>query len=364
MRTILTSEDIKNIVERIFNGNLKEKYINSSFEYVNPNSEKIYFVNEDDGESEQKDLAEYLNIKFYSWKERVVSKSDYSIEDEPDMSLYDTWVNSLDFSLNEAYALVELTDEEVTASQDIDNATKLGTITFLMQTNKIKNLDYYINKIRNNYMGIPQEIQNSFGDIIKAYILLGTLMYDEAPQTTQVGEIIKVSCNFRISYLTNALSYTDTKFEISFSGDDLYNENGEIVNAGGEPTTTKYFEMPLTKITWQDIFDDNPLPYAERPDLTGFQATTISTIKTFSFFDFNKTLTLYINDLFWTLGAIKIDGQTAPVLDVNIPVFIRVTSNGHFYVYKDMISQLEKVLANSDFNISSITLKGWGKNLQ
>ena len=43
MRTILTSEDIKNIVERIFNGNLKEKYINSSFEYVNPNSEKNLF---------------------------------------------------------------------------------------------------------------------------------------------------------------------------------------------------------------------------------------------------------------------------------------------------------------------------------
>ena len=42
MRTIFTAEDVKNIVEKIFNGNLFEhKVSNGSIAYVNPNSEKI-----------------------------------------------------------------------------------------------------------------------------------------------------------------------------------------------------------------------------------------------------------------------------------------------------------------------------------
>ena len=49
--------------------------------------------------------------------------------------------------MNEAYALVEITDEEVTVSQDIDSSTKTGNITFLIQTDKVKNLDYYVSKL-------------------------------------------------------------------------------------------------------------------------------------------------------------------------------------------------------------------------
>ena len=212
-------------------------------------------------------------------------------------------------------------------------------------------------KIRNAYLGNPQEIQNSFGDIVKAYITLGTLLYDEEPDTIQLGECIIASCNFRISYLTDALSYNDTKIEISLDGDDTYNGNGEIV---GE---TKYLTMPLTKMTWQNIFTSTPLPTAERPDLTGFVATSLSNVKTLTFYDFNKQLSMKFNDLFWKCGCYRYDGTLTTVQDVNIPVYIRIKSNGHTYVFKDMVDQMQKVITNNDFNISSITLKGWGKIL-
>lgn len=355
MRTIFMTEDVKNIVENIFNGNLAQSRVsNGSIAYNNPNSEKILLVDEDDGTQQEKDLAEYLNIKFYNWKERLVSKDDETFEERSKLSVFDSWVESLNFSMNESYALVEKIDEEVTVSQDIDSSMITGKITFLVQTNKIKNLDYYVSKIRNNYLGNPQDIQNSYGDIIKAYIMMGALSYDQEPFMSQLGEVVVVSCNFRISYLNNALSYNDTQVEISFDGDDEYN-NGEIVG------TTKYLTMPITKFTWQNIFISKAVPTAERPDLTGYAVSAISNAKTFTFYDFNQTLSMRINDLFWRCNCIRYDGVVSAVQEVNIPVFIRITSNGHTYVYKDVIDQMEKVITNNDFNISSITLKGWGK---
>lgn len=339
MRTLFTSYDIKEIIKKIFKDN----------------SEKIMLIDEDAGTETQKELVDYLNIKFYSWKNRIVEKSEHSLTDEPVVTAYDDWVQSLNLSMGESYALVELVDEEVTASQDIDSATKIGRITFIIQADKITNLDYYMAKIRNTYLGNPQEIQNSFGDIVKAYITLGTLLYDEEPDTVQLGECIIASCNFRISYLTDALSYNDTQIEISLDGDDTYDENGEIV---GE---TKYLTMPLTKMTWQNIFTSKPLPTAERPDLTGFVATSLSNVKTLTFYDFNKELSMKFNDLFWRCACYRYDGVLSTKRDVNIPVYIRIKSNSHTYVFKDMIDNMEKTITNNDFNISSITLKGWGK---
>lgn len=356
MRTIFTIEDVKNIVESIFNGNLKQSRLSKgAISYLNPNSETIRLIDEDDGTFKDVDIAEYLNVSFYNWKERLVSKSDESIDDQPTLSVFETWVQSLNFSMNEAYALVEKIDEEVTASQDIDSSTITGKITFLIQTDKIKNLDYYVTKIRNNFLGVPQDIQNSFGDKIKAFIMIGALNYDQEPFIMQLGECVVVSLNFRLSYLADALTYSDTEIQISLNGDDYYDENGNIV---GE---TKYLTMPITKATFQNIFGTNPIPTSLRPDLTGFVASSLSTAKTLTFFDFNKELSMQFNDLFWRTPAIKVDGKDKAVSNVNIPVFIRVKSNGHSYVYKDVVENMQKSLTNNDFNISSITLRGWGK---
>jgi len=354
MRTILSTEDIKNIIEQEYNGTLSQNWK----PYENPNSEQIVLIDEYDGTQTETDLATYLNIKFYTFKERV---DDEDTEPQSNETTFQRWVKSLNYSLNNAYALVEVVDEEATASQDIDNATKIGTISFLIQANKIKNLDYYTAKIRNALLGNPQTIQNSYGDLLTAYLTLGTLNYAQELTMTQVGECVIVTCGFKLSYLSSALTYADTQVEISLNGDDLYNAEGQIVDTNGEPTATKYLTMPLTKLSAQNIFALKALPTVVRPDLTGFVATSISFVTTLTFFDFNKELTLQFNDLFWKTSAFRYDGVLTTVQNVNIPVYIRITSNGHSYVYSTIIDNMQKAVTNSDFNISSITLKGWGK---
>lgn len=363
MRTIFTTTDLKNIIDRIFNGNLwAAKYSNGKIAYDNPNSEKIILIDEDSGKQTETDLAQYLNIEFYKWKDRLVSVDERSI-DETDsrLSVLEDWVQSLNFSMNQSYALVEKIDSEVVASQDIDSATIIGRISFLVQTDKVNNLDYYVTKIRNNFLGVPQEIQNSYGDIIKAFIMIGDLVYENEPFMTQLGETVIVSSNFRISYLANALTYSDTEIQISLDGDDLYDEDGNIVDANGQPTETKYLTMPITKATWQNIFTSQPLVMQNRPDLTGFITQSLATAKTLSFYDFNKPLTMEFDKLFWRCACLRYDGKLEPVKNVNIPVYFRIIRDGHSYVFHDVIDNMQKVLTNNDFNISSITTKGWGK---
>ena len=343
MRTTFTGDDLKQYIEYLFNGNFATyKASNGSVEYNNPNSEQIVLIDAENGSQTDYDLAQYLNIEFYTWKDRLVEKSSQGIDSSSPLHYFEDWVQSLNFSLKESYALVEKLDEEVVASQDIDSATITGRITFLVQSDKIVNLDYYVSKLRNTYLGQPQTIQNSYGDEIKAFLTLGTLVYEQEPMTTQVGECIVVSSNFRLTYLNDAQVMSDTKIEISLDG-------------------TNYYEMPITKATSQRVFNTTPLPTYTRPDMTGYVSSSVANVDVLSFYDYNKPLTKEFNTLFWTYGAYKIDDANTTAQEVNIPVWLKITSEGHTYYYKKVIEQMEKVLTNNDFNICSISLKGYGK---
>ena len=320
MRTILTSEDVKNIVIGAFN----------------ENNEEIIIRNADTGEQTTKDLVSYLNIEFYNWKDRVVEISNTQLQN------FDDFAESMLVSMNRAFALVELVDEEVVVSQDIDSATKEGKITFFIQADKVKNLEYYIQKLRMTYLGNPQEMENAEGNKLKLYYLFGTLLYDTEPIMTQVGEVIECSCNFNIGFLNYADTYSDYTISLSFDNNT-------------------YYTIPITKATTQAIMTATSVPTQSRPDLTGVLATSISSVKTFSFFDYDITFTQLLNRLFWSMSAIKIDNVDTVASDVNKYMYVKVETRGHTYIYKDIITQLDKTITNNDFTITTMTLKTAGK---
>lgn len=325
MRTNLTSEDIKNLVDIAYNGG--------------QNEENIVLI-DDEGQKEVP-ISNYLGITFYAYKERV--------ED------YDGWLQSINASFNKSYGLVEVADEEVTASQDIDAGTKLAQVTILMQADKVKNLEYYHNKVKNYYLGNPQQITNAFGGKVTAYLLFGALTYQDEPIMTQIGECVVVSFSLQISYLGNAGTYADYKISISLDGDDEYDENGDIVG------TTKFLQMPITQATFADVFGDNAVTTYDRPDMTGFVISSVSQATTISFYDFNVLLAQKFDEIFWGTPAYRINGILSTPKEINIPVFVRVEKGENSFVYKDVITSMQKQLVNNDFITNSVTFKGFGK---
>ena len=342
-KTNLNTNDVKNILEQIFNGNLaKHRASLGKIAYENANSEKIILTDEGNGTQTEYDLAQYLDLRFYSWKNRLVDSETPVVSP---YSTFESWLDSLNKSMNSSYALVELTDSEITPSQDIDSATLTGAITVIAQTNKIANLDYYVTKIRNIYSGAPQDIQNAFGDIVKAYINIGIPLYESEPQMLPIGECVEIRINFTISYLMNALDYTTTPMKLSLDGEN-------------------WTEIPFNKIVWQNIATTQAAPKANRPDNTGFLVTALSQVKTISFFDFNAVSGL--NKIFWECGAIKLgtsidDATVIAPKSPRIPLWVAVKYDGRWYIYKDIIETMQKTVSNGEFNVTSITLRGDAK---
>jgi len=315
MRTLFTAEDMLDFVNQIFNGD----------EY----SEKALLIDADDGEQQEVNLADYLNVHFYSWKERIVS-----VDRRTGNSLtFDDWVQSLNYSLKDSYGLVEIVNEEPTVSQTIDGGTIRGRITFLIQTDKIKNLEWYCGKIKNSLLGNPQTVQNSFGESVTAYLQFGALIPDQEPSMTQLGETLVCTWGFAFTYLKGGVPASDYKISIGFA-------------------QKEYHEITPIKTTWQIISTNKAQPKANAPYNTGFINTAFSLAKTISFYSFD---TSWFEDLFWDIGS---ENQT--YTNVNVPIYIKVERGGKTYEYTDIVDSMQKVISNGDFTVNSISLKNSG----
>lgn len=338
MKTILTTNDICNFIGTIFA----------------ENSEPIGITNEYSGEREEKDIAKYLNIKFYAWKNRVIEKGDDQYINPMYMD-YDTWVQSLNLSMDESYALVEMQDEEVTVSKDIDSCNKIGQITFLVQSDKMTILDYYLHKLRNQYLGNTFIFQNSNGDKLKAFMLLGVPIYEEEPIQTQLGECIVVKCNFQFTYINNAETYADYEISFSVGGEFTFDEQGNTIT---KPTFSKVI---LSKMTPQLAFIVNPITVQDRPDLTGSIASASSSSFAISFFDFENDFIDKLNDIFWSQTSFIKNDKLQNIQNVQVPIYMRVENKNNVYIYKCLIESITKTITNNDFVVTNLSLKLWGK---
>lgn len=365
MRTNFTLEDVKGLVEKIYNGNLKQSRISGgSIPYENENSEKIAIYDEYGRSLGEKDIAEYLNLHFYTWRNRVVDSEAGKTFDLAPEGAIAAWVESLNGSLNDAYALVEITNTTAVASQDIDGAQITGRVTIIIQANKVANLDYYAGKIHNKYLGAPQDIVNSYGNTLKAFLNMGIILYDGEPVTMQLGECVTVSFNFTINYLSDAFSYADT--EISFA---------TFIDPDEEETAYTYEKLPITKASLVSLMTYSAVPFARRPDITGVINTAQSNTWTLAYLDFKQPLIEELDRVFWESGAIKTSADGGEIwddntiTDLNIPFYAKVKVNyttepkgEMLYKYAFVITEMRKEIVNGDFTICSLTLRGRAKD--
>lgn len=319
MKTILAVEDIKNIIQEAFNSE--------------ENRELIAITDNDTGETTEVDIVDYLNIKYYVWRQRLIDQDGAMPMDLP------SWIESINYSIKDSYALVEILSETVTMSEDIDNASKSCKVTFIVQSDKLRILDHYISKIRNAYLGKPILIQNSYGDTVKAFMVFGNLVYVEEPSMTQLGECVIASLSVNLAYMTNAKTYNDISVSLSLSGKNGY-----------------YEPLVLTKCSWANSSNTKAVPKQNRPDLTGFFVVASHHEVSFTFYDFFDGISNELDELFWSSNCIEVDGVAKPQNDLNKSVFLKVTTGGHTYLYEDVILSMSKDITNNDFTVCNITL--------
>ena len=327
MRTFFSNEDMANLLEDVY----KENTID------------VTLIDEDSGEKTDSDIVSYLNVDFYTWWKHAKTAQENNID--LGANIRDSWKESMEFSTDKSYALIEQLDEETILSQDISGATILGRITFMINANKIENLEYYMRYLKSKYTGNPIKRNTLNGEQVVGYLTLGILLYDQEPIMTQVGEVIVATLNWKFNYMAIAQTYGDVKLEISLNGD----------------VDSNYKEMPIIKYTWQDIFTKEAVATASRVDLAGVIVKAISLAVNISFYDYDKELTNALNNVFWRLNAIKKNGVLLATQAVNIPIYLRATIGEDVYVYKCVLTDMQKVFTNNEFTISSISLNGWGK---
>lgn len=324
MRTLFTNEDMSNLLQDVFNENTID----------------VTLIDADTQEKTDSDMVSYLNVEFYNWWRHATTSVEDRIENGT--NVFEAWKDSLNYSMDKSFALIEQTDEETIASQDIVGATIRGRTTFLCNADKITNLEYYMRYLKSIYTGNPIKRQTTNGSYVLGYLTLGVLLYDSEPEMTQYGEMITAVVNWNFSYMEVAGTYGDVALTLSL--DD-----------------TNYYDMAITKYTWQNIFTTEAVPTSNRVDLTGFIVKAISHNLTIAFFDFDNSLVNALNSVFWALNAVEIDNVSQSTQDVNIPIYVKAVVNNHTYKYKMVLTDMQKVFSNNDFTISSITLKGWGK---
>ncbi len=304
-RTILTTENVRDIIKNAFVKNDEE------FKYVENSEEK------------SSSIVKFLNIKFYSFKNNYVKDEENK---------------TIGVKPNNSFALVEVNDEEATISPDIDFVEKSGTITFVIQESKIELLDYYMQKLRNTYLGQPEKIENNFGETLNTYLLFGILQYDNEPDDDQFGSSIKCSVGFKLTYLTNALTYSDYDLSISIDNNFLH--------------------VPISELSMQIIFANDSLPKYNRRDTAGIINKTSTFVLSFSFYDFLKPLSEKLTDKFMSFAACKKNDEIIPIQDINSILPVKLKIRDDEYLLYCAIDNIQKKVENGSYSNTSITLKG------
>lgn len=330
-KLILTASDLREIVKNVFSGNDEVPVIS---------------VVDENGNRAEKSLKDFLNIEFYSWKNRLVHIN------AGEFAKADDWVTSLNFYMDKGYALVELTDKDLTASQNVDAGTIYGRITFLIQAHKADALDYLTAWLSSKYAGRPQTIQDALGNDFQVYMLFGQLLYNEEPDLEQFGEVIQCSCNFSISYMNNVETYHNDMYSLSFDNET-------------------YYEIPLSDGTQQSIYTGDMLPLQARPDISGRINSNSSNVLSFSFFDFKSDLVKELNKIYYGNASYSIDGTLIETpRDVNPVIYIKAkdysNANGDevpTYIYKMTIDSISKNVTNGTYLSTTLILRPYGKKV-
>lgn len=331
-KTILKTYDLLNIINQLFD---------------NDNSQ-IQIIDEYANTTKTVKTTDFLNIKFFDYKYDIKDHNLLETEDGFQFPNLDNWLNSMGDN-TKTYALVELINQEITSSVDIDMGSATAKITFLINQDKLYVLEDLANRLQREIIGVRNQLYNAEQNLLTCYYNILNFTYENEPITTALGRCIIASMEFNVAYLTSATTYKDLDITLSLDN-------------------TNYYDLLFNELKQDISFTGKANLMYNNPHASGTINTAVSYIQTFTFWAYNKER--FIVDLKYKAKKL-VDDNALIIGTINIPVWVKenvdyYNTNDNAYDTEEITTKMVLVdftisVKNSDFVVCSITLNRFGK---
>ncbi|MDE6402077.1 MAG: hypothetical protein K2L54_05620 [Clostridiales bacterium] len=221
-----------------------------------------------------KTISEILNVEYYTYKHRPSS----TLEAVQKILKEKGEANEL-AALNSAYGLLAIDSIERLFSKDVDMVVLQARLSYYIQTDKIKLLEYLVEDANIATSGIRIPVQ--FGsETRKAVIFFDRPQVDDIQTAAPFGETAIVDIDVAIMLYPDVVSYSDYTVNIEFT------ENGEAKNA----------DVPLSSFSIAETMTQDAVPGIQARESVGEINLSRATSFVLVFDGYNNPFINYITD--------------------------------------------------------------------
>ena len=206
-----------------------------------------------------KKISEILNIEYYAYKNRPKPSEEIIEEQLTENREADTLQ-----AVNRSFCVLELGGIERLFSKDKDVLTAQPTLEYIIQSDKIKLLEYWLETANMALSGVWMPIEVTFtekteqGEILtvtetrKVLIIFSNISIREYKQSSQVGESIVAQVGVTMEFTPPVATYSDYTVTIAFTDDDG-NEKAAMLPVTSIATNKTNTQKSLAQINSCDI---------------------------------------------------------------------------------------------------------------
>lgn len=308
-KLLITNEYVATIIEEMFKSNTKSVAIQK------------------DNMVKQVDLYTDLSPYFFCFQKDTTPQGFYGLSEETQID----YVEQITNQMQQVMCLVETSNIDLLASSDIDGGNFNATLTFFIPTDKIPNLDYYVNYLRNVYQGKYETIiDNDKETLLIAKI--GSLNVNDEPFNSPIGRANICTLDISFGFLDYTTNYTEESEKIQVSEDG-----------------TNYSIMPITSATMTVSYNTQGNTIISDPKGIGEISTSASFTMSISYYELTK-FPMFKSISNKALGVCSLNQKSN--YDLNNYIYVKFRD----FEYKMIVKTYTASVVNTDFTNVSISL--------
>ena len=270
-----------------------------------------------------KTVSEILNVEYYTFKHRP-----QSTQDTIQRILKEKGEANELAAVNCAYGLLSIETIERLFSKDVDMVVLQAALSYYIQTDKIKLLEYLVEDANIATCGIRIPVQ--FGsETRKAVIFFDRPNVSDIQTATPFGEMAIVDIDVVIMLYPDVVSYSDYTVNIGFV------DNGKEVNA----------DIPLSSFSAAETMTQEPVPNIKARESVGQINLSRATSFVLVFDGYNNAFINYITG----------KALTSDRADNNQPFTLNITRGKETYTHTVTVKD-HQITVNADTGNETHTL--------